>query len=123
MSKSLNNYIDDLLHIRTTISDLNAQVDELKHKRDDIEKTVMSMLDENEVSLMRGRSASVSISETETASVEDWDQFEKYIIDNNALYLLQRRPANQAYRELVKTNGPIPGVTTFIQRRLNLRKT
>ena len=73
-------------------------------------------------SLTRTKFGTVSISKLNVASVKDWNEFEKYIYENKALYLLQRRPANLAYREELKTQGEIPGVETFETISVNLSK-
>lgn len=122
MSTSINSLIEDLVKFREEIREINARKSELEKEKEEVEKTIMSMLDEQDVTLMRGRQATISISEAENAKVEDWDDFENYIYDNRALYLLQRRPSNPAYREMIKTDGAIPGVVSFTKRTINLRK-
>lgn len=122
MSTSINSLIEELVGLREEIREVNAHKSDLEKEKEEVELTIMSLLDEQEVTLMRGQHATISISETENAKVEDWDEFEKYIYDNRALYLLQRRPSNPAYRELVKTDGSIPGVISFTKRTINLRK-
>lgn len=122
MGTSINTLIEELVELREEIREVNAHKSDLEKKKEDVELTIMSLLDEQEVTLMRGQHATISISETENAKVEDWDEFENYIYNNRALYLLQRRPSNPAYRELVKTDGALPGVVSFTKRTINLRK-
>ncbi len=102
------------------LTDLNKQVGELqKHKRKYEDLIIEDMITEG-TSLSRNKFGTVSLSKANVASVKDWNEFEKYIYENRALYLLQRRPANVAYREELKTKGEIPGVETFEVITLNL---
>jgi len=43
--------------------------------------------------------------------------------ENDALFLLQRRPAAAAYRELLESGQTIPGVEPYTQRQIGLRKS
>ena len=123
MSTSFNSLTQQLMLLRDEIKQVNQRKAELEHERTKLETQVMSMLDEQESTMIRTQHGSISISESEIAQVEDWEDFENYIYENRALYLLQRRPSNPAYREMVKTDGAIPGVVSFTKRTINLRKT
>ena len=112
--------VKKLQAITKELTDLNKQVSKLeKHKRKYQDLIIEDMTTEGS-SLTRTKFGTVSISKQNVASVKDWNAFEKYIYDNNALYLLQRRPANVAYREELKTQGEIPGVETFETISVNL---
>jgi hypothetical protein len=63
-----------------------------------------------------------SISEVVLPQVIDWDTFYAYMLENEALYLLQRRPAAAAFRELNDSGIAIPGVEPYTQRSIGLRK-
>ena len=65
---------------------------------------------------------SFSISEQVVGNVEDWEQVYAYIKANDAFYLVQRRLANAAYKELLDTGDGLPGVVPFTKRSLNMRK-
>ena len=56
--------------------------------------------------------------------VEDWDAFYRYIKENDAFYLLQRRPSATAFREAFQLEGDtgIPGVTAATVIKLQDRK-
>lgn len=64
-----------------------------------------------------------SISEQTVGNVEDWDDLYQFIRDNNAFYLLQRRLANAAYKEMLDSGSALPGVVPFTKRSLNMRKS
>lgn len=55
-------------------------------------------------------------------NLTDMDALWMYIKENDAPHLLQRRVSASAYRELVDAGVEIPGITTYIQRKISLRK-
>ena len=105
-----------------TDAGVEAEKKEVQDQFDNLERAVMAELDNSGTTLSRGIAASASVSEEELPNVKDWDAFYKYIQDNEAFFLLQRRVSSAAYRELKYSGTEVPGVETFKKRRLNLRK-
>ena len=116
-----------LQSVKDEIAVLKDQIKPLEIAKSVLEERIMEGMSESGSSLFRtaksrdGKRITVSVNTEEVASVKDWTEFEQYIYDHNALYLLQRRPANVAYREEVKIRGEIPGVETFTNRRLSFK--
>ena len=121
---TLGKQIDSLFALREKISKAQAAVDELKSQKMKLEDRIMSELDGQDTIKATGSKATASISELEVPSVEDWEALYKFISRNKAWYLLQRRTNPAPYRELMeqRRGKKIPGVTTVLQRKLNLRK-
>lgn len=63
-----------------------------------------------------------SITEQTLPQVTDWDALYAFILENEAFYLLQRRPAAAAFREHNQAGDEIPGIEPFIKRTISLRK-
>lgn len=119
---SIGALIDDLHHNRDKIRKLEKQVSELKEVRDDLELRLIEAMEAQGIQQSRGAHATATITESVKPSVEDWDTFYAFIKRNNAFYLLERRPASAAYRELMeRRTKPVPGVTSFIKRSISLR--
>jgi hypothetical protein len=118
----------ELHQVKQQISDLQKQVRILEGTRSDLEEEVMDELNDAGLSLARtqatdenGKRVTVSINSEIVANVTDWAEFEQYVYDNNALYLLQRRASNPSYREEVAAKGNIPGVESFNKQKLSLK--
>ena len=122
MSKPTGAMIDEMFELREAKKDLEAQIKELNNQMTLIEAELIHKLDAEETSMGRGKSASASVTKSEVPMVEDWDTFGQYLIDNEMLYLLQRRVAVRAFRELKEAGEEIPGTTTFPKRTISLRK-
>jgi len=112
--------VGQLKAIKEQIKDLNDQLNDLKRAKTNLEENIINDMQLDKVSLARTDFGTVSITETDVASVKDWPTFEKYIYENKALYLLQRRPADVAYRDEIASKGHIPGVETFTKVNLSL---
>lgn len=80
--------------------------------------------EEQNVPLLKagGLSANVTVTESDQPNVKDWDKFYEYIIENNAMHLLQKRATATACRELWEMKEEIAGVEKFVQRKISLRK-
>ena len=120
--KPTGTMIDDMFELRETKKDLETQVKEINEQMTLLEAELMSKLDDEKQTMGRGLAASASITSAVIPMVEDWETFGQYLIDNDALYLLQRRVAVRAYRELTDAGETIPGTTTFPKRTISLRK-
>lgn len=121
-SKPTGTMIDDMFNLREDKKKLESQVKEINEQMTLLEAELLQKLDSEKQTMGRGASASASISNTEIPMVEDWESFGQYLIDNDALYLLQRRVAVRAFRELRDAGEVIPGTTTFPKRTISLRK-
>lgn len=55
-------------------------------------------------------------------TVEDWEAFWDYIYQNKAAYLLQKRAAAKAVRDIWGTGEALPGVKKFRQTKMSLTK-
>lgn len=61
---------------------------------------------------------SITIEEQPTVKAENWPEVWKFIVENDACYLLQKRISASAWREL----GEVPGIEPFEQKKLSLRR-
>ena len=118
----------ELHNVQQQITTLNKQVRDLEATRNELADTIMGDLNEANLSLARtnredenGKRITVSVNTETVANVTDWAEFEEYVYDNRALYLLQRRPSSPSYREELAAKGDIPGVEPFTKQKLSLK--
>ena len=122
MSRPTGSMIDEMFNLREERKKLEVEIKKINEKMTLTEAELIQKLDAEETSMGRGKSASASITKSEVPMVEDWDTFGQYLINNEMLYLLQRRVAVRAFRELKEAGETIPGTTTFPKRTISLRK-
>lgn len=118
----LGHKIDQLYELRQRKKDLEKEIDALEEEMEELEASIMAHMDTEGTTLTRGGRASVSILESEVPSVEDWDAVHEFVKKHDALYLLERRIALGAWRELKDAGELMPGTTPVIKRKLSVRK-
>lgn len=121
LQPSLGAQIDTLHAIREKKRSLESQLAELDAEYKQIEEETLELLSKQSLDKASGKLATVSVSSSTVANVEDWDQFNAYVRKTGYFHLFQRRVTDAAYRELLEQGVKVPGVSPFIKRRLNLR--
>lgn len=124
MATNLGALADELYAKNAEIAQANAVVKNLENEKREIENRLLGSMQEAGTDIVRGNSATVSISEVVRPQIDDFNALEKFVLRQKALYLFERRIASTAYRELKESLGgkPIPGLSEFTQARLNVRK-
>jgi len=112
--------VEKLANVKQQIKTLNDQLKILSATRTELEETIIEQLVDSGMTLARTTFGTVGVNETVVPNVQDWTQFEEYIYENKALYLLQRRAAAPAFRDEIDVKGEIPGVTPFVKKTLSL---
>lgn len=100
---------------------LEAEVKVVGEKIAELEEELMTRMGSENTDKAAGTKASVSITTTVVADVQDWDSFWPYIAKNKLFHLVQRRVSDPAYRELLDMGKKVPGVQPFSKRKLNVR--
>lgn len=119
---TLGDLIEERDALREKKRALNAELKAIDGMLAENELAMIDALDEQGVEATRVSGVSVSISEQVVPSVEDWEAFEAFILENKALYLLQRRAAAGPYREMLQMEETVPGVVPFTKRSINMSK-
>ncbi len=124
MSVNLGELGDQVYAKREEIAAVNAKVKELEAERNALEARLLSEMQAAGTDICRGEVATVSISDTVRPQIADWDALERFILRKKALALFERRISSTAYREMKELLGgkPVPGLTEFVQTRLNVRR-
>lgn len=120
--QTLGAMIDELYELREKKAALEKQAKAIADDMTIVEGRILSNLDSQDMTMGKGRSASAVLSETVIPKVDDWGDYYEYIKSQDALHLLQRRPATTALREMMEAGEEIPGVSTFTKRSISLRK-
>ncbi len=87
-----------------------------------LEMELMTRLDEQGMLKASTSDGTASITETVLPQVVDWDAVYAHIQETGDFYLLQKRPAAAAFRELHQSGEVIPGIEAYTKREISLRK-
>ncbi len=118
---SIDTLVQTLWDIREEKRELSTKEKALNLAYETAKQELIELLNNQGVSGAKTSVARVSITESQVVQVEDWDQFYTYIKENDAFYLLQKRPASTACKELATINGvTAPGTTLITLKDLSI---
>lgn len=121
--------IDAAYQLREEIKPLASEINSMKESQKVIESAIISAMEaasteEQPLLLAGGLTATATYTTTEVANVEDWSQVEKFIYENKAFHLFERRISARSWREekAMLPEGQIPGISSFDKVSISLRK-
>lgn len=118
----LGELVTNLRELRTQRTAINSQAKEMGREIEELEGQLLVHLDEIGVDSVKVGANRVTATVKTLPRVTDWDAVYKYIRDNNAFFLLQRRITTTSYAETIKTGEVIPGTEVYEQRVISLTK-
>lgn len=119
----ISEVIQKMLEVRDRRAELAAEEKTLVEEWERLEALLIQDLDGQGMTRASSALGTAVISELTVPLVEDWDAALAYMRDNDMLYLLQRRIATGAFREIVEGGGGVPGVKPVPKRSISLRST
>jgi hypothetical protein len=124
MAEAIGSLIDEMHDIRERRRELAREEKELGQEYETLQASLIASLEATGMTSGASDIASASIKMTNVANVQDWDVFHKWLRKTNRLYMLERRPAQAAFREFIENSRgskPPPGVVTFEKTTISLR--
>jgi hypothetical protein len=125
----LDDLVTTYLTIRTERNTLKNQWEikdsELKADLDELERAMLVACNEINADSIRTGSGTIIKSLKETYTCGDWDNFKQFVVDNNALDLLQQRISQTNFKEFMSTrqeDGLPPGISTLREFAITVRK-
>ena len=125
----LEELVQTYLTIRTERNTLKNQWEirdsELKADLDELERAMLVACNEINADSIRTGSGTIIKSLKETYTCGDWDNFKQFVVDNNALDLLQQRISQTNFKEFMSTRqdeGLPPGISTLREFAITVRK-
>jgi hypothetical protein len=124
MDNTLNNLISQLGEYRTEKKRLEFEAKEIGKRITTMEHEIMDVMDDQQIIESKNTSGQkVTLGEAVYPQVDDWDAFHMWILENNYLHFLEKRPAVLAYREALGQGIAVPGVLPFTKRKITFRET
>jgi len=114
--------IKSLVEVRDERQRISARDKELIDKWRSLELELLGRLDEQGMLKASTLAGTASITETVLPQVVDWDAVFEHIQETGDFYLLQKRPAAAAFRELIQAGQSVPGMEVYTKRAISLRK-
>lgn len=121
---NIDTLISELWNLREEKRGLEQQIKQINEQFTTTKNYLMDLLDTQGVSSAKTPVARVTITESQGVKIEDWTEFCKYIAENDAFHLLQKRPASTACKEHSTINGELPsGIQLITIRDISLTTT
>lgn len=114
--------IQALVEVRDERQQIAARDKELIEKWRSLEMELLLRLDDQGMLKATTAAGTASITETILPQVTDWDAVFDHIQLTGDFYLLQKRPAAAAFRELHNSGQKVPGIDAYTKRAISLRK-
>lgn len=115
--------IAQLVEVRDEKRRIKEREKELIEKWRTLEMELLVRLDEQGMKKASTNDGTASVTEVVLPQVTDWDALFEHISVTGDFYLLQKRPAAAAFRELHESGEVIPGIDPYTKRSISLRKS
>jgi len=133
MSETTELNLDELVKIYLTIrnerdklkSNWEVKDGELEQEMKVLEQSMLTVCNDTNASSIRTESGTVIRSLKERFTTNDWDNFKKFVLDNEAIDLLERRIHQGNFKEFMAEHqgeGLPPGVNVMREFTIVVRK-
>lgn len=133
MSETTELNLDELVKIYLTIRNTREKLKaswevtdgELEQEMKVLEQSMLTVCNDTNASSIRTESGTVIRSLKERFTTNDWDNFKKFVLDNEAIDLLERRIHQGNFKEFMaehKDEGLPPGVNVMREFTIVVRK-
>ena len=133
MSETTELNLDELVKIYLTIRNEREKLKsywevkdgELEQEMKVLEQSMLTVCNDTNASSIRTESGTVIRSLKERFTTNDWDNFKKFVLDNEAIDLLERRIHQGNFKEFMaehKDDGLPPGVNVMREFTIVVRK-
>ena len=114
--------VDRLYSLQNRQRVCNRVVDRLKKQEQDVKDRLLELLQTYSVTGVSSSHGTASLKKEIIPTVNDWETFYQYIIDNDAFDLLQRRPNSLAFRCRWESGEDVPGVSKYEKSSVLFRR-
>jgi flagellar biosynthesis chaperone FliJ len=120
--------VDKLVRIymkmRSAIQDLDAQIESIKEQQQSVKNEIKDRMRGTGVKSLRTDHGTVSLMEKTRYYTNDWDSFKKFMVEHDALDLLEKRIAQSNMKLFLEENpGAIPpGLNSDTEFEISVRK-
>jgi hypothetical protein len=112
------------MKMRSAIQDLDAQIEAIKEQQQSVKNEIKDRMRGTGVKSLRTDHGTVSLMEKTRYYTNDWDSFKKFMVEHDALDLLEKRIAQANMKLFLEENpGSIPpGLNSDTEFDISVRK-
>ena len=120
--------VDKLVRIymkmRAAVQDLDAQIEAIKEQQQSVKNEIKDRMRDTGVKSLRTDHGTVSLMEKTRFYTNDWDSFKKFMVEQDALDLLEKRISQTNMKLFLEENpGAVPpGLNSDTEFDISVRK-
>lgn len=120
--------VDKLVRIymkmRTAIQELDAQVETIKEQQQSVKNEIKDRMRGTGVKSLRTDHGTVSLMEKTRFYTQDWDSFKKFMVEHDAIDLLEKRIAQSNMKLFLEENPGVvpPGLNSDTEFDISVRR-
>ena len=110
--------------ITTLTQDYDTKVEALKAQQDEIKNAMKDMMKMMGVTSVRTAQGTVVLSVKTRYNTQDWDSFKKFVVEHDAVDLLEKRIAQTNMSQFLEENPGLvpPGLNSSSEYDISVRK-
>lgn len=112
------------MKMRAKLSELDAQVEAIKEQQQVIKNEIKDRMRSVGAKSMKTEFGTVSLTEKTRYYTQDWDSFKRFVIENDAVDLLEKRIAQTNMKLFLQENPALvpPGLNSDTELDVSIRK-
>lgn len=112
----IKDLVEGLASVKEELRLANKRAKDLKGEHDEAEQLLIQELKAMGLDRVSAAGFTASYSQEIVANATDWEEFYRYIKENDAFYLLQKRISSNAFREVMQIEGVAPPGTEPVEK-------
>jgi ribosomal protein L4 len=110
--------------IATLTQDYDTKVEALKAQQEELKNAMKDMMKTMGVSSVRTAQGTVVLSVKTRYNTQDWDSFKKFVVEHDAVDLLEKRIAQSNMSQFLEENPGLvpPGLNSHAEYDISVRK-
>lgn len=112
------------MKMRAKLTELDAQVEAIKEQQQMIKNEIKDRMRSVGAKSMKTEFGTVSLTEKTRYYTQDWDSFKRFVIENDAVDLLEKRIAQTNMKLFLQENPALvpPGLNSDTELDVSIRK-
>jgi hypothetical protein len=112
------------MKMRSAVQDLDAQIEQIKAQQQEVKNEIKDRMRALGTKSMKTDFGTVSLMEKTRYYTNDWDSFKKFVIENDAVDLLEKRIAQTNIKTFLEENPSLipPGLNSDTDFDISVRK-
>jgi hypothetical protein len=112
------------MKMRASITDLDAQIEAIKAQQQEVKNEIKDRMRSMGTKSLKTDFGTVSLAEKTRYYTHDWDSFKRFIVQNDAVDLLEKRISQLNMRTFLEENPALvpPGLNSDTEFDISVRK-